>query len=116
MRTLLPFLKPYRKECVLAPLFKLLEAVLELFVPLIMAAIIANGIQARDTGYVLRMGPVSYTHLDVYKRQVSVHRHRRVFPLSRSGRLRGTERLFLRGLSKQCPCGRSHALVLLGLP
>jgi len=56
MRTLLPFLKPYRKECVLAPLFKLLEAVLELFVPLIMAAIIDNGIQARDTGYVLRMG------------------------------------------------------------
>lgn len=56
MRTLLPFLNPYRKECVLAPLFKLLEAVLELFVPLIMAAIIDNGIQARDTGYVLRMG------------------------------------------------------------
>ena len=56
MRTLLPFLKPYRKECVFAPLFKLLEAVLELFVPLIMAAIIDNGIQARDTGYVLRMG------------------------------------------------------------
>ena len=39
MRTLLPFLKPYRKECVFAPLFKLLEAVLDLFVPLIMAAI-----------------------------------------------------------------------------
>ena len=56
MRSLFPFLKPYRKECVLAPLFKLLEAVLELFVPLIMAAIIDNGIQARDTGYVLRMG------------------------------------------------------------
>ena len=56
MRTLLPFLKPYRKECVLSPLFKLFEAVLELFVPLIMAAIIDNGIHARDTGYVLRMG------------------------------------------------------------
>lgn len=56
MRTLLPFLKPYRKECVVSPLFKLLEAVLELLVPLIMAAIIDNGIPARDGGYVLRMG------------------------------------------------------------
>ncbi|MCI6378471.1 MAG: ABC transporter ATP-binding protein/permease [Clostridiales bacterium] len=56
MRSLFPFLKPYRKECVLSPLFKLFEAVLELFVPLIMAAIIDNGIQARDTGYVLKMG------------------------------------------------------------
>ena len=50
MKTLFPFLKPYRKECIIAPLFKLLEAVLELFVPLIMAAIIDNGIQTRDTG------------------------------------------------------------------
>jgi len=58
MRSLFPFLKPYRKECVLSPLFKLFEAVLELFVPLIMAAIIDNGIQARDTGYVLKMGLV----------------------------------------------------------
>ena len=56
MKTLFPFLKPYRRECVISPLFKLLEAVLELFVPLIMAAIIDNGIQARDVGYVLRMG------------------------------------------------------------
>ena len=40
MKTLFPFVKPFRKECVIAPLFKLLEAVLELFVPLIMAAII----------------------------------------------------------------------------
>ncbi len=56
MKTLLPFLKPYRKECVISPLFKLLEAILELFVPLIMAAIIDNGIQSRDVSYVLRMG------------------------------------------------------------
>ena len=56
MKTLFPFLKPYRKECIIAPLFKLFEAVLELFVPLIMAAIIDSGIQTRDTGYVLRMG------------------------------------------------------------
>ncbi len=56
MKTLLPFLKPYRKQCVLSPLFKLLEAVLELLVPLMMAAIIDNGIHARDQDYVLRMG------------------------------------------------------------
>ena len=56
MKTLFPFLKPYRKECVLAPLFKLLEALLELFVPLLMAAIIDKGIMASDNGYVLRTG------------------------------------------------------------
>lgn len=56
MKTLFPFLKPYRRECVLSPLFKLFEAILELLVPLIMAAIIDRGISARDTGYVLRMG------------------------------------------------------------
>ena len=58
MKTLFPFLKPYRKECVLAPLFKLLEALLELFVPLLMAAIIDKGIMASDSGYVLRTGLV----------------------------------------------------------
>ena len=56
MKTLFSFLKPYRKECVLAPLFKLLEALLELFVPLLMAAIIDKGIMASDNGYVLRTG------------------------------------------------------------
>ncbi len=56
MRTLLSYAKPYLKECVTAPLFKLLEAILELFVPLIMAAIIDRGIQLRDVGYVLQMG------------------------------------------------------------
>ncbi len=56
MRTLLSYAKPYLKECVTAPLFKLLEAILELLVPLIMAAIIDQGIQMRDVGYVLKMG------------------------------------------------------------
>ena len=56
MKTLFSFLKPYRKECVLAPLFKLLEALLELFVPLLMAAIIDKGIMASDSDYVLRTG------------------------------------------------------------
>ncbi|MDD3336630.1 MAG: ABC transporter ATP-binding protein [Eubacteriales bacterium] len=56
MKTLLPFLKPYRKECIISPLFKLLEAVLELFVPLMMAAVIDKGILQNDIGYVWRMG------------------------------------------------------------
>ena len=56
MRTLLPYLKPFRKECVISPLFKLLEALLELFVPLIMAAIIDKGILAGNIPYVLKMG------------------------------------------------------------
>ncbi len=55
MKKLLIYLKPYRKETVLAPLFKLFEAILELLVPLVMAAIIDNGIAAGDRGYVLWM-------------------------------------------------------------
>ena len=58
MKKLFPHLKPYLKECIIAPLFKLLEAILELLVPLIMAAIIDKGILAHDSGYVLRMGGV----------------------------------------------------------
>lgn len=58
LKTLFPFLKPYRKECVLAPLFKLLEALLELLVPLVMASIIDRGVLAADGGYVLRLGLV----------------------------------------------------------
>lgn len=56
MRKLLIYLKDYKKETVLAPLFKMLEATFELFVPLVMAAIIDRGIRQEDTGYVLRMG------------------------------------------------------------
>ena len=48
-------LRPYRKECVLGPLFKLTEALLELMVPLVMAAIIDTGIAAQDRGYIGRM-------------------------------------------------------------
>lgn len=58
MRKLLVFLKDYKKETVLAPLFKMLEAGFELFVPLVMAAIIDKGIAGSDTSYVLRMGMV----------------------------------------------------------
>ena len=56
MRKLLVYLKDYKKETVLAPLFKMLEATFELFVPLVMAAIIDQGIQGGDVPYVLRMG------------------------------------------------------------
>ena len=55
MKRRLIYLKDYRKESILGPLFKLLEASFELLVPLVMAAIIDKGIANRDTGYVIRM-------------------------------------------------------------
>lgn len=58
MKKLLIYLKDYKKETVFAPLFKMLEACFELFVPLVMAAIIDNGIGGADKSYVLRMGLV----------------------------------------------------------
>ncbi len=58
MRFLLAFFKPYIKEVVLAPLFKLGEATLELFVPLVMTAIIDRGIADGDTSFILHMGAV----------------------------------------------------------
>lgn len=56
MKTLLVYLKDYRKEAIISPLFKLLEALLELLVPLIMASIIDRGIGERNSSYVLWMG------------------------------------------------------------
>lgn len=56
MRKLLVYLRDYKKETVLAPLFKMLEATFELFVPLVMAAIIDRGIGGGNVSYVLRMG------------------------------------------------------------
>ncbi|MBQ7463405.1 MAG: ABC transporter ATP-binding protein [Lachnospiraceae bacterium] len=55
MKRLLGFLKDYRKECILAPLFKMLEAIFELFVPLVMASIVDKGIAASDMGHIWRM-------------------------------------------------------------
>ena len=55
MKKLLRYLKDYRKESVLGPLFKLLEATLELFVPLVVAAIIDTGIGNQDRSYVVKM-------------------------------------------------------------
>ena len=58
MKNLGVYIKEYRKECVLGPLFKLLEACFDLTVPLVMAGIIDNGITGSDKGYVLRFGGV----------------------------------------------------------
>lgn len=56
MKTLAVYLKNYIKECILAPLFKQFEAMLELIVPLVMAAIIDRGIGMGDKPYILKMG------------------------------------------------------------
>lgn len=53
MKRLLIYLREYRKECVLGPLFKLLEALFELFVPLVMTAIIDVGISTGNRRYIL---------------------------------------------------------------
>lgn len=55
MKKLLVYLKDYIKESILGPLFKLLEALFELFVPLVIAAIIDTGIENGDTGYIVKM-------------------------------------------------------------
>ena len=56
MKQLLKQLKSYKKESILAPLFKLLEASFELLVPLLVAAIIDRGVAQAQTGYIVRMG------------------------------------------------------------
>ncbi|MCB6611130.1 ABC transporter ATP-binding protein [[Clostridium] symbiosum] len=58
MKSLMRYLKKYRTEAVMAPLFKMLEASFELFVPLVMAKIIDTGIRNADLPYILRMGGV----------------------------------------------------------
>ena len=55
MRSLLVYLKDYKKETILAPLFKMLEASFELFVPLVMAAVIDVGIAQQDRPYIVKM-------------------------------------------------------------
>ncbi|WP_445669323.1 ABC transporter ATP-binding protein [Paenibacillus sp. FSL R7-0204] len=56
VRKIAVFLKPYKKEVTIGPIFKLLEAVLELLLPTIVALIINNGIGKQDSSYVYRMG------------------------------------------------------------
>ncbi|PHV69697.1 ATP-binding protein [Sporanaerobium hydrogeniformans] len=55
MKQLLIYLKGYEKECILAPLFKMLEASFELVVPLVIAAIIDKGIGGRNVPYIIQM-------------------------------------------------------------
>ena len=61
MKNLLKYMKGYEKQCVLGPLFKLLEATFELFVPLVVAKIVDTGIANHDSGYILRMCMVMVT-------------------------------------------------------
>lgn len=56
MKTLLKYIKDYKKESILAPLFKMLEASFELMVPLVMASIIDRGIADGDTPHIINMG------------------------------------------------------------
>lgn len=58
MRKLLKYLNKYKKESIIGPLFKLLEACFELLVPLIMASMIDVGIAKKDTGYIFGMGSI----------------------------------------------------------
>ena len=58
MKKLWIYLKDYKKETVLAPLFKLLEASFELMIPLVVAAIVDKGIGGENLGYVYRMGGI----------------------------------------------------------
>nr|WP_243237930.1 ABC transporter ATP-binding protein [Roseburia zhanii] len=55
VKQLLAYLKNYKKECVFAPLFKMLEAIFELLVPLVMAAVIDKGIANHDIPYIVKM-------------------------------------------------------------
>ncbi len=52
MKRLMKYLNPYKKECILAPLFKMLEAAFELFVPLVVAAVIDKGIGQKNSAYI----------------------------------------------------------------
>ena len=58
MRKLVKYLKKYKKNVILGPIFKLTEAVFELIVPLVMAQIIDVGIANKDSGYIWKMGGV----------------------------------------------------------
>lgn len=55
MKKLLKFMRGFEKQCILGPLFKLLEATFELFVPLVVASIVDTGISSGDTGYIVKM-------------------------------------------------------------
>ena len=55
LKKLMKYMRGYGKQCVLAPLFKMLEATFELFIPLVVAAIVDTGIAGNDRGYIVKM-------------------------------------------------------------
>ena len=55
MKKLLQYMKGYGKQCILGPLFKLLEATFELFIPLVVASIVDTGISNAENGYIIKM-------------------------------------------------------------
>ena len=55
LKKILKYLKGYEKQCVLGPLFKLLEATFELLIPLVVAKIVDTGISTGDRGYISKM-------------------------------------------------------------
>lgn len=63
MKELLKYIKDYKKECVLGPLFKLLEACFDLTVPIVMAKIIDEGIAKSDSHFItcLRRCPDTFS-------------------------------------------------------
>ena len=63
MKKLMIYLKGSRLQCVLAPLFKMLEAILELFVPLVMANIIDVGIGNSDKNYILKIAVTKHENI-----------------------------------------------------
>lgn len=56
MKKVLSPLKNYKKQLIIGPIFKLLEAILELLIPTLMVYIIDVGITNQDTGYIIKMG------------------------------------------------------------
>ena len=101
MKKLLIYMKGFRKECVLGPLFKLLEASFELLVPLVMAAVIDTGIGNRDRDYIIRMCVV-LVGLGVPAQEFLIHRHLQDFT---KGVLMGVGGSFdvLSGMKRRAP-------------
>lgn len=61
MFKLIKFLRPYRKQATIGPIFKLLEAIFELLIPTLMTLIIDKGVKNNDTGYILKIGALMLT-------------------------------------------------------
>ena len=84
MKKILYFLKDYKKESILAPLFKMLEATFELIIPLVMAAIIDVGIAGSDKSYVIRMCLVSEWQQSCAMQSLTIFK---IYPFLKSIRL-----------------------------